>query len=523
MVALHFAMPALGDARAIVGLTFQMDAEFGVPPPRPLLLGRLDVASGALAISPCPPACLGGGPLFYGPIARADRSGSYVLYNDPGRWLRRIDASTATILESVPLATPAHVIVRAPFDDVFVSGTWDGSSIGWYDGNTRQDVGSIAFPDASAPGYLSQPAFSADGAYLFVVDHGRLTRIEARTHAIAASRDVGFDFTPIVDRRTGRIYGIDKERLRAIGFNPATFDVEFDMPVSEESDGSYATGAMAVDHRGRLWIEVDASPIDRRVTILDPETGLQVGDLVLRGRSFVPGYRSDRILRVGPDASCGSGPFACRSDQLFEYAVDGRILLRAIPLEFRAGDDAGREHGRVMLAWIAFLPDSGTAVEYYHAGLDHYFLTTETVEIDALDRGILAGWQRTGQSFGVLLTDGGPESWIPVCRYYGRPDRGLDSHFYSASEQECAGLATRYDGSWVFERRDAFYAAPADATTGACPNGTEPVYRLWNARFDSNHRYTTSAVIKAEMIARGYVPEGYGPDNVAFCVRKASG
>lgn len=522
MAVLHVAMPAPGDAKAIVGLTFQMDAEFGVPPPRPLLLGRLDLASGSLAMSPCPPACLGGSPRFYGPIAKADRSGSYVLYYDPGRQLRRIDASTAAILETVPLATAAHAIVRAPFDDVFVSVAWDGSSIGWYDGNARQDVGSIAFPDANALGYLSQPAFSADGANLFVVDHGRLTRIDARTRAITASRDVGFDFTPIVDRRTGRIYGIDQERLRAIGFNPATFDVEFDMPVSEESD-VYSTGEMTVDHKGQLWIEVDASPSDRRVTILDPEIGLQVGDLVLRGRSFVPGYRSDRILRVGPDASCGPDPFACGSDQLFEYAVEGRNLLRAIPLEFRAGDDAGREHGRVMLAWIAFLPDSGTAVEYYHAGLDHYFLTTETVEIDALDRGILAGWQRTGQSFSVLLTDTGPESWVPVCRYYGRPDRGLDSHFYSASDAECAGLATRYDGSWVFERRDAFHAAPADATTGACPNGTQPVYRLWNARFDSNHRYTTSVAIKAEMVARGYVPEGYGSDNVAFCVRKASG
>jgi len=169
--------------------------------------------------------------------------------------------------------------------------------------------------------------------------------------------------------------------------------------------------------------------------------------------------------------------------------------------------------------WMAFLPDKDTAVEFHHAGLDHYFLSADVGEIDALDRGAFAGWQRTGQSFEVLRSDMGPEGYIPVCRYYGRPERGLDSHFYSALEDECLGLGSRYDGAWVLERRDAFYAAPADASTGACPGDTRPVYRLWNARFDSNHRYTTSPAIKAQMIERGYVPEGYGPDKVAFCVR----
>jgi hypothetical protein len=53
--------------------------------------------------------------------------------------------------------------------------------------------------------------------------------------------------------------------------------------------------------------------------------------------------------------------------------------------------------------------------------------------------------------------------------------------------------------------------------TGACPMGTIPVYRLWNQRADSNHRYTTDAAIKAQMIANGYVAEGYGPDSVIMC------
>ena len=43
------------------------------------------------------------------------------------------------------------------------------------------------------------------------------------------------------------------------------------------------------------------------------------------------------------------------------------------------------------------------------------------------------------------------------------------------------------------------HAALPDPATGACPAGTVPVYRLWNQRADSNHRYTTDPGIKAYM------------------------
>ena len=56
-----------------------------------------------------------------------------------------------------------------------------------------------------------------------------------------------------------------------------------------------------------------------------------------------------------------------------------------------------------------------------------------------------------------------------------------------------------------------------DHATGACPDGTIAVYRLFNQRADANHRYTTDPAVRAQMIARGYVPEGYGPEGVAMC------
>jgi hypothetical protein len=61
--------------------------------------------------------------------------------------------------------------------------------------------------------------------------------------------------------------------------------------------------------------------------------------------------------------------------------------------------------------------------------------------------------------------------------------------------------------------------AVPDLITGACPAGTQPVYRLYNNGMGAapNHRYTTSLATRAAMLAQGWVPEGYGADAVIMC------
>jgi BNR repeat-like domain len=50
------------------------------------------------------------------------------------------------------------------------------------------------------------------------------------------------------------------------------------------------------------------------------------------------------------------------------------------------------------------------------------------------------------------------------------------------------------------------------------PGRDVPVYRMWDARAaDTNHRYTTNAAIRAQMVAKGWVAEGYGPDQIIMC------
>jgi len=158
-------------------------------------------------------------------------------------------------------------------------------------------------------------------------------------------------------------------------------------------------------------------------------------------------------------------------------------------------------------------------VEFYNAALDHYFVTASAEEIAKLDNGTFVGWQRTGQSFKALDAADTSPGAAPVCRFYGLPAAGLDSHFYSASVKECNEVKQKFAQAWLFESANVFGMYLPDTTSGACPANTIPVYRLWNKRTDSNHRYTTSTATFDAMVAKGYVAEGYGSGArpVAMC------
>ena len=108
-----------------------------------------------------------------------------------------------------------------------------------------------------------------------------------------------------------------------------------------------------------------------------------------------------------------------------------------------------------------------------------------------------------------------------MCRFYGRPEAGIDSHFYSASAAECQAVIDRYGADWQLESPEVFVVALPDPATGACPADAMPVYRVFNGRRDANHRYVTSPVDRAQMVASGWIAEGYGPDAVAMCAPSA--
>ena len=154
------------------------------------------------------------------------------------------------------------------------------------------------------------------------------------------------------------------------------------------------------------------------------------------------------------------------------------------------------------------VPGLVVSVEFYHANLNHFFMTIDPTEIGGLDSGVIVGWERTG--FRFLAYDAPGPGRSPVCRFYRKPQFG-DSHFFSADPFECARVAADYATEWVYESPAIYYVALPDVATGACPADTKPVYRFLNV-FEINHRYTTEVTVAQELsVTPGWIPEGYGP------------
>lgn len=148
------------------------------------------------------------------------------------------------------------------------------------------------------------------------------------------------------------------------------------------------------------------------------------------------------------------------------------------------------------------------AVEFFHAGMGHYFITAIPAEINALDSGAVSGWARTGQTFKVWTSGTG---MAEVCRFFTTFFAPKSSHFYTALGNECQLL--KQNPVWQYEGI-VFLVVLPDAG-GSCPVGRK-LYRLYNNGQTGapNHRYTVSLVIRQQMIDQGFIPE----DGAEWCV-----
>jgi hypothetical protein len=152
-------------------------------------------------------------------------------------------------------------------------------------------------------------------------------------------------------------------------------------------------------------------------------------------------------------------------------------------------------------------------IEYHHSGFDHYFMTTGSVELTALDAGSFAGWARTGNKFKVFSMD--EPATATVCRFFSAAFAPKSSHFFTSMSEECA-LAKTYP-AWTFEGEVFNVVNPEP--DGTCETGTVPVYRLYNnGQGDApGHRYTTSTEVRDQMVASGWILEGNLPGLAVMC------
>ena len=88
---------------------------------------------------------------------------------------------------------------------------------------------------------------------------------------------------------------------------------------------------------------------------------------------------------------------------------------------------------------------------------------------------------------------------------------------FDLSSMRLDGADFTFPGGSVIGPNGFAVVAEDRVAFAAAYGGTIPVYRVWDDRVDTNHRYTTSLQIQQQMKAAGWIPEGYGPAMVIMC------
>ena len=226
--------------------------------------------------------------------------------------------------------------------------------------------------------------------------------------------------------------------------------------------------------------------------------------------TFAPGGMTDLLLARGTNL----GAIRVRPDG--RILVAGALRLSApnepyvpagVVVQLRGGDDppAGAVQQR-------------SAVEFFHGGYGHYFVTADLEEIAMLDATPASGWSRTGLAFDVW--QGVDATLARVCRFWS--DQSFaprSSHFYTPYPTECETV--KHNPAWKFER-DVFSVKLPEGAAGAgiCANGSRPLYRAYNNGLTGapNHRYTVDASVLDTLIAQGWTMEGEAATRVFACV-----
>jgi DNA-binding beta-propeller fold protein YncE len=512
---LLLCLPLQGAPRVVTGLT--VEPSFSLGAPTPVWAAIVDPATLSKIVDLPADQALGG-------KVAADLHG-HRAYLTAGGGIEVIDTISNTI-EALVGKGSYYSITGLAADPVrarlYASNTSPQPEIEVVDTDTLSFLPPIALPKG-LPGDqgMSAPVVTPDGGHLYLLVANTLLSVRLPDGYVEQSAVLNFaPFALAVNQDRNELYVGD---FGSGGTFRGVFVLDASTLATKRNFAGFGSiFAIAVrPSDSALLVEIDTGHgfADTRLEAVDASTGETGATSPGGGGGLVVSIDGKQIYRFQRDDHTPGETFSDTSSTL--VVLDALTLNRIgeVALDTRAPNDPARQESAIVGTSAASIAKVSLAVEYFHAALGHYFLTSFPAEINALDTGVFIGWQRTGQSLPVYAQRAdGPLGIVPVCRFYGRPEKGLDSHFYSASALECVQVQQAFGDSWILETAEAFDVYPADVATGACPFGTIPVYRVYNNRPDANHRYTTSLAIRDAMVQAGRIAEGYGPNAVAFCV-----
>jgi hypothetical protein len=233
--------------------------------------------------------------------------------------------------------------------------------------------------------------------------------------------------------------------------------------------------------------------------------------------SVTGGYVYRGMRSTLPDGTYVYGDF-CSGEVFTWNGVEQALLLgTAMSIASFGEDEQGELYVVDIGGSVNRLERASTdvAIEYFHAGFGHYFMTTLANEIAALDSGAIAGWSRTGQSFNTERPNSAGTA--KVCRFFGASFGAKSSHFYTPFSGECE--VVKRSPAWQFEGEVFSLVSPN--VDGSCATGLLLLYRVYNDGRGGapNHRYTTSLATRSAMLDQRWIPEGLGPLGGIGCVR----
>jgi len=471
------------------------------------------------------------------------------------RLVRRLDESVDVLTSSAPDASCTGGAIRG--DAVLPSGGEDNEfTLDWLPrASTPRPLSASLDRDGRL--YVAGTGEDASSGHAFVA---RIGMHGAPDPAFGGSGQVKIESGSLAANRTAAVAALDDGTVRTASIaGMVVYFAHFD-PQGNVLPAPNGASGVAVDLQPYAPGESDALRLvayfrlsdGANLAILKIEGATKSSLLIIRGADNFSSYGSSRLIDSAPSTDwpaaaalpdgsvviaeltgTGAGRQASIrrmfANSSFDatwgsgraYPLGAMTSITDMQLDFNtrlliAGtDSAGGFVKRYKLVPDPFF-ETAFVVEYFNDNLNHFFMTTDPLEVAAIEAGSAGpGWGRTLNGFRVYTSAlGVPQGTLPVCRFYGNPETnpatgqryGPNSHVYVLDGPECDQV--RSDRGWVFEGH-AFWIYPS--VNQQCGVGLVPVYRVYNGRFvqnDSNHRFTSSQSTYQSMLSAGWRGEG---------------